>query len=256
MPQITEDEFIARFKPETAADGSYYRQRNPHDPADLAAIRAAQAEGRLWTAVEGDEGQWCCSSGSHAVNHLYNIITEVPVPPDEQYDISDDDDSFDSEEPDAQWNIPSEEFVAVYRGRSDGDYDFVVAFGRENLPQLGPGNVLEEMLEMFCGQIEDDGDEALIVESGDPDFPCVWSPSETSQPRQSVCVLATDLQQVVDHFLPDEERHYEEMCREGPEPTEHIFLDLQRLNYQLRNQTEVSPEPPDQNEETKTDRHG
>ena len=102
MPQITEDEFIARFKPETAADGSYYRQRNPHDPADLAAIRAAQAEGRLWTVVEGDEGQWCCSSGSHTVNHLYNIITEVPVPPDEQYDICDEPDDFDSEEPDDQ----------------------------------------------------------------------------------------------------------------------------------------------------------
>ena len=100
--KISEDEFIARFRPEENERGELYRQRHLHDPNDTLAIQQARAEGRLWTAVEGDSGAWCCSSGFHYVNLLYYIITAVPVDPGEDFLVEDEDDSFDSEEPDDQ----------------------------------------------------------------------------------------------------------------------------------------------------------
>lgn len=76
--RIDEDEWIERFRPETLPDGSYYRQRHSCDPADKAAIDKANGEGRLWTATEGDDSQWCLTFGFHYVNRLYHVICEVP----------------------------------------------------------------------------------------------------------------------------------------------------------------------------------
>jgi hypothetical protein len=83
LVRIDENEWIDRFKPETLPDGSYYRQRDPYDPEDKAAIDVAARENRLWTAVDGDDGQWCLISGYHYVNRLYYVICEVP------YDLTD-----------------------------------------------------------------------------------------------------------------------------------------------------------------------
>lgn len=76
---MTEDEFIAQFKPEENEHGGYYRQRNWYDPTDQPAIQLARDENRLWSVVEGDEGEFCISSGFHYVNLLYYIICAVPT---------------------------------------------------------------------------------------------------------------------------------------------------------------------------------
>jgi len=91
MTIIEENDFIARFKPETDEGGDYYRQREIRDANDRVLIEQAQRERRLWTAIDGEEGNFCISSGYHFVNRLYYIITEVPVPEGEEYEIQYDD---------------------------------------------------------------------------------------------------------------------------------------------------------------------
>lgn len=81
--RIDEDEWIDRFQPETLPDGSYYRQRDPYDREDKLAVDIALAEGRLWTAIDADEGQWGLIFGLHYVNRLYHVICAVP------YDLTD-----------------------------------------------------------------------------------------------------------------------------------------------------------------------
>lgn len=75
MLYLDEDAFISRFKPEQAADGSYYRQRQ--GPADLTAIKKARDENRIWTAVDTNGGLYLLS-GYHTVNREYYVITQVP----------------------------------------------------------------------------------------------------------------------------------------------------------------------------------
>lgn len=87
-----ETEFIRRFKPETCGDGSYFRQRYWHDKGDNVAPSAAVDEHRCWTFVDNDDGRsMSFVDGNRAVNHLYNIITELPYDPGCMYDVYDPD---------------------------------------------------------------------------------------------------------------------------------------------------------------------
>lgn len=61
--------------------------------------------------------------------------------------------------------------IAVYRSRSDGDYDFVAAFNSDQLPQA-PSNWPEEIAEW----IKSEGDGALQIHAPDCNWPDVWSP--------------------------------------------------------------------------------
>jgi len=76
---LSDDEFINRYKPERDKHGNYYRQRDWTCPEDQAEIEKATAENRIWTAGDDDNGNFCISSGWHYVNRLYYIITERPV---------------------------------------------------------------------------------------------------------------------------------------------------------------------------------
>lgn len=91
MPQITDEEFVERFRPETNPDGSLYRQRDWTDLQDWALCRTAHAERRLWTQTDGDAGEWCLHSGLHYVNRNYYVICEVPTPEGEEFWLLDDD---------------------------------------------------------------------------------------------------------------------------------------------------------------------
>jgi acyl carrier protein len=75
---LTEDQFIARYRPEQTPDGGYYRQRDWTVPDDVLMIDIANIEGRLWTAVDDDNGEFAICSGKHYVNRLYYIITARP----------------------------------------------------------------------------------------------------------------------------------------------------------------------------------
>ena len=68
--------------------------------------------------------------------------------------------------------------IAVYRSRSDGDYDFVAAFDAEQLPQA-PSNWPEEIAEW----IKSEGDDALLIHAPDCNWPDVWSPQMQTEAR-------------------------------------------------------------------------
>lgn len=74
--RLTENQFIARYRPEQTPDGGYYRQRDWTVPEDLLEIIAADERGCLWTAMDDDGGEFMIASGKHFVNRLYYIITE------------------------------------------------------------------------------------------------------------------------------------------------------------------------------------
>ena len=76
---LNDDQFIARYDPETDAEGNYYRQRDWCDPQDLALIDRAAAEGRCWTMVENDDGDPCLVEGKRLVNRLYYVVTRLPL---------------------------------------------------------------------------------------------------------------------------------------------------------------------------------
>ena len=73
---LTEDQFIARYRPEENEEGGYYRQRDWTVPEDLLEIKAADERGCLWTAMDDDGGEFMIASGGRFVNRLYYIITE------------------------------------------------------------------------------------------------------------------------------------------------------------------------------------
>lgn len=75
---LTEDQFIARFRPEENEEGGYYRQRDWCNKEDWALCLAADKERRLWTALDDDNGEWCLCSGYHYVNRFYYVIVEIP----------------------------------------------------------------------------------------------------------------------------------------------------------------------------------
>lgn len=95
---LTDDQFIARYKPEKNEQGGYYRQRDWTIPEDQVEIEKATAEHRIWTAGDDDDGNFCISSGWHYVNRLFYIITELPLEnPDWIVQVPSDDDDQDAE---------------------------------------------------------------------------------------------------------------------------------------------------------------
>jgi len=89
---LTEDDFIARFKPVP----------NPIDPSagfdgclfetfgeDLAYVQA-QDPNLIWTVLDCD-GQLAIASGFHVVNRLGYLIASVPVAPGHTYSVACDD---------------------------------------------------------------------------------------------------------------------------------------------------------------------
>jgi hypothetical protein len=98
---LTDDQFIARYKPETTEHGDYYRQRDWTVPEDQVEIEKATAEHRIWTAGDDDDGNFCISSGWHYVNRLYYIITEIPLEnPDWNVQVPDEEDDYEEDEED------------------------------------------------------------------------------------------------------------------------------------------------------------
>ena len=63
---LTDDAFIAQYRPERNADGSVYRQRDFSNAADMRAVNAARAEHRVWTMLDVD-GAVVLSAGCHVV---------------------------------------------------------------------------------------------------------------------------------------------------------------------------------------------
>lgn len=82
---LTEDEFIARFQPEMDADG--YIQYGWTRPADVARVRAADAERRTWTMVDTDSGDLALVDHCARVNREYYVICAVPRPPNTSFDV-------------------------------------------------------------------------------------------------------------------------------------------------------------------------
>ena len=76
--QLDETAFEERFRP-LRDEGGSWRDFDWTDPADLEAIRLAASELRLWTTVDVD-GFVMLSSGSHLVNRLGYVISEVAFP--------------------------------------------------------------------------------------------------------------------------------------------------------------------------------
>lgn len=91
---LSEDEFVERFQPYEEPEGGYV-QYEAHNPEDRKLMELAQAENRLWTALEDDNGEWCLGSGFHFVNRLYYIICKVPFEKDHDYLVRDDPEEFD-----------------------------------------------------------------------------------------------------------------------------------------------------------------
>jgi hypothetical protein len=105
---LTDDQFIARYKPEENEQGDYYRQRDWTVPEDQEEIEKATKEHRIWTAGDDDDGNFGISSGWHFVNRLYYIITELPLEnPDWIVQVLDDSDR-DEEEAYILWESSGE----------------------------------------------------------------------------------------------------------------------------------------------------
>jgi hypothetical protein len=72
------------------------------------------------------------------------------------------------------------EILAVYRQRSDGDFDFVAAIHRDTLPhRLGRGAGSDRargMADEIAGAVREEGDEPRVLEFDSIDrMPDVWS---------------------------------------------------------------------------------
>jgi hypothetical protein len=87
--ELTEDDFIARFKPvpnpidpDAGFDGCLFETFGE----DLAYVQA-QDPNLVWTVLDGD-GQLAIASGFHVVNRLGYLIASVPVAPDHTYSVA------------------------------------------------------------------------------------------------------------------------------------------------------------------------
>lgn len=66
--ELTEQQFDERFAPQTAPSGDLYEyQQVQHLPAE-----------RVWTIVEGDDGNLYASPGFHVVNRLGYVTSDTP----------------------------------------------------------------------------------------------------------------------------------------------------------------------------------
>lgn len=72
--QLTEDEFDAQFGYVPGPDGGFY-----HDlDTDRAVLTRAHEERRLWTAVDGNDGEDLLVSGFAFVNRFAYVIAARP----------------------------------------------------------------------------------------------------------------------------------------------------------------------------------
>lgn len=85
---MTYDEFIDTFRPvknhfeDAAFDGYLFETY-----AEQADYVRWQPERRIWTIIEGDDGELYLVDGYHWVNRLGYFITEVPWSPGFEYEI-------------------------------------------------------------------------------------------------------------------------------------------------------------------------
>lgn len=88
--QLTSDEFDARFQPipHPRHGGFYYVT-----PDDTDLITQAGLERRLFTAVDGDNGETLLISGWHLVNRFAYVIVAHPWEPDVEYVVNLNEDS-------------------------------------------------------------------------------------------------------------------------------------------------------------------
>jgi acyl carrier protein len=74
---LTDEQFINRYIPETEEGGGYFRQREWSDSRE--DLVAAVEKKCCWTAASDDNGDFCIVWGNRTVNRLYNIITSHPI---------------------------------------------------------------------------------------------------------------------------------------------------------------------------------
>lgn len=79
---MTPEEFTQEFRPvQHPREGELWPlERTPE------IVRAAD-ERRLWTAVDGDDGQTFYLSGWHLVNRFGYVVTERPYPEEEEIEV-------------------------------------------------------------------------------------------------------------------------------------------------------------------------
>lgn len=79
---LTDDQFEEQFGTIPAHDGSDIR------PLDWTPeLDAAHRECRLWTAVDGDDGETLFVSGWHFVNRFGYVVAERPYDPKVAYEV-------------------------------------------------------------------------------------------------------------------------------------------------------------------------
>ena len=96
--QLTEDEFFEKYKPvanhlaEDAGWGGVMFETYGEELDYVLSIANSEDSRRVWTIVDGDNGQTVIGDGYHLVNRIGYIITEKPCEDDtmvEAYDKED-----------------------------------------------------------------------------------------------------------------------------------------------------------------------
>jgi hypothetical protein len=66
--------------------------------------------------------------------------------------------------------------VAVYRARCDGDYEFVAAFCRAEMPMLSQADSdqTNAMVESLIGALNEENEDAIVIGFDEPNMPSVW----------------------------------------------------------------------------------
>ena len=72
--ELTEDQFDEQYKSLDGPDGSMIWE---HDDVKDIPLN------RVWTVVDGDEGQQCAMPGKHIVNKVGYLVTERPYTSDD-----------------------------------------------------------------------------------------------------------------------------------------------------------------------------
>lgn len=87
--EMNEDDWAEKYKPLAAPiQGSGFSFGDDdtlidgHRPEEVAALIAA-GDDRIWTVIDGDEGDTVIVSGRHFVNRVGHIITEEPWGPED-----------------------------------------------------------------------------------------------------------------------------------------------------------------------------
>jgi hypothetical protein len=84
---ITEDEFILRFRPERDQDGSLFVQRYDSTDAERSVLERCHAERRLWTYVNDGAGNAAPVQGYYKVNREFYIVCAEPYEGDEDITV-------------------------------------------------------------------------------------------------------------------------------------------------------------------------